>query len=265
VLFGGGITNRPFLKGILPINLSEFADDGETDDHQEEGTGMDPKLQRKLLGLPEDATDEQVTEALAKLPDDAVIGPPAPPEKETVSTGIVDKDNEGEPLAASDPKIAEVIKLAEASTDPAVKALAELVGGLQKTVLTQGGALALAEAESTVLKLGQPKDGKMLSAGAQELVKAALLNPTQENILKLSEGMIKGGIVAAGETVTRPHEGNPDGMSAVKKFDDLVEAKIKASDGKLDYNTSVELVANEHPQAYAEYRAASYSFVENRT
>src|SRR4051794_331314 len=60
VLFGGGITNRPFLKDILPLNMSELF--AEQQVHREE-SGMDPKKLRQLLGLPEDATEEQVTAA----------------------------------------------------------------------------------------------------------------------------------------------------------------------------------------------------------
>jgi hypothetical protein len=56
-LFGGGITNRPFLKDLLPLNLSElsFAE-------PKKETKLDPKELRKELGLPEDATDDQVME-----------------------------------------------------------------------------------------------------------------------------------------------------------------------------------------------------------
>jgi phage I-like protein len=266
VLFGGGITNRPFLKGILPINLSEFLSE-ELDDHQEEGTGMDPKLQRKLLGLPEDATDEQVTEALGKLPDTAVIvnAPVEPkgPKDDKVDAPVDDK--QPVPIAASEGDIEAVIKLAEASTDPAVKALVGLVGGLHKGMQIQGAALALSEARETVMRLSQPSDGKMLSAGAGQLLQEALLNPSRENILKLSEGMIKGGIVPAGEAETHRTEGTGDGAAAVRKFHDAVEAKVTASNGKMDFNAAAEVVASEQPVLFEEYRAASYSFVENRT
>lgn len=69
VLFGGGITNRPFLKGILPINMSEvFA---HAADQNNDGGVMDEKLRKQIakrLGLPEDAAEDQVLEALNKEP-----------------------------------------------------------------------------------------------------------------------------------------------------------------------------------------------------
>jgi len=261
VLFGGGITNRPFLKGIMPINLSEFIDD--SDIQLEEGNGMDPKLQRKLLGLPEDATDEQVTEALAKLPDDAVIAsPPAPPEKKTDDAkGAGGTDDKVEPIAASETSAQEVIRLAEASDDPAIKALAELAGGLVKKVASQGAALALAEAHATVLKLSAPQEGKMLSAGAGKLLEEALLEPSRENVMAFAEGMLKGGIVKAGETEVKEREANEDGTAAQKKFNDAVDAAMKSNE-KLLYADAVELVASEKPQLYSEYIEASYSWKE---
>jgi hypothetical protein len=57
VLFGGGVTNRPFLKDLLPINLSEltFAE------NKNEGKGMDLAKLRKLYGLAEDGSqDDQI-------------------------------------------------------------------------------------------------------------------------------------------------------------------------------------------------------------
>src|SRR5688572_7814218 len=57
VLFGGGITNRPFLKDLLPVNLSEltFAE------KKNEGKGMDLAKLRKLYGLAEDGSqDDQI-------------------------------------------------------------------------------------------------------------------------------------------------------------------------------------------------------------
>ena len=261
VLFGGGITNRPFLKNILPINLSEFIDD--SDIQLEEGNGMDPKLQRKLLGLPADATDDQVTEALAKLPDDAVISSPqAPPEEppKVKGTGSA-ADDKVEPIAASETSAQEVIRLAEASDDPAIKALAELAGGLVKKVASQGAALALAEAHATVLKLSQPNEGKMLSAGAGKLLEEALLDPSRENVMAFAEGMLKGGIVKSGEAEVREREAGEDGKEAQKRFNDAVDVKLKA-DKDLQYADAVELVAAENPTLFSEYQEASYSWKE---
>jgi phage I-like protein len=69
VLFGGALTNRPFLKDILPVNLSDIVEAPTPNQNtpQSEGDLMDPKTLRKTLGLAEDATDEQVNQKLGVL------------------------------------------------------------------------------------------------------------------------------------------------------------------------------------------------------
>jgi hypothetical protein len=66
VLLGGGLTNRPFLKDILPVNLSDLFTE-PTNPKSEPGGLMDPKALRLALGLAEDATEEQVNAKLAEL------------------------------------------------------------------------------------------------------------------------------------------------------------------------------------------------------
>jgi hypothetical protein len=63
VLFGGGITNRPYLKDLLPVNLSELAFERQLTEKKKEGNGMTEE-QLKLLGLPKDATEEQINAKL---------------------------------------------------------------------------------------------------------------------------------------------------------------------------------------------------------
>ncbi len=63
VLIGGGLTNRPFLKDLLPVNLSEVLGKQE----KEEVLSMSDELLSKVreqLELDEKATDKEVLEAL---------------------------------------------------------------------------------------------------------------------------------------------------------------------------------------------------------
>lgn len=66
VLFGGGITNRPFLKDILPLNLSEIVTEFKTPEKDpQEGREMALlEALRKQFNLSDDATEEQALEAL---------------------------------------------------------------------------------------------------------------------------------------------------------------------------------------------------------
>lgn len=248
VLFGGAITNRPFLKDILPLNMSElFAE------QTERNQGMDPKKLRVKLGLPEDATDEQVETALdaatKKEPDGGGGGNEPKPEDKN-------KKEEPEPIAASD-ILAEVKKLAEGDASPAVKKLTELVEGLSKTVATQGAALQLAETQLVVRQLAEPTNGRMLSAGAQKQLQELLIAPTPDGVKKFTEGLLKDGLVPVGESSTRQDsQANGD---VIKQFTDKIDELQKSND-KLSYSDAADRVASEDPDLFAAYQEASYAF-----
>jgi phage I-like protein len=253
VLFGGGITNRPFLKDILPINMSElFAE-------QTQEAGMDPKKRRLLLGLPEDATDEQCEAA-----EDARLK-----ELET-DDKTDDKDGKGapvvtEPVAAGEQLPPEVIQLSE--SNPAIKALVDGYAALNQQVNIQGAALKLAEVQNQVTKLAEPKDGYALSAGSQELLQKALMEPSQATVVALVEALrAPTGRVQLGEANVRTTTGDGDGEDSTKKFNDAVAAKIDAAvkaGGKMDYGDAVSQVAAERPDLFESYRQGSYAFKEN--
>jgi phage I-like protein len=74
VLYGGALTNRPFLKTLVPINLSEHWTDELTEQYgkdaperEKEVNGLDPKELRKLIGLSEDASDDAVKAKIKEL------------------------------------------------------------------------------------------------------------------------------------------------------------------------------------------------------
>lgn len=262
ILFGGGITNRPFLKDILPLNMSELSlAEGQT---QQEGKGMDPKLLRKLLGLPADATDEQVNAKLSALPDDAVIqAPPKGTEGDDKGGKEDDKNKGGEGAEGSQPIAAtelpaEIVKLSESS--PAIKQLTDLIVGMQTQLQTTTAALHLSETARKVQQLSEPKNGQTLSASSQKLLSDLMLNPSTENVEKFVRGleMVKLGETAGLRGGDRHSEG--DGTESVKKFNDAVQALM--TQDKLDYGTAVERVASTQPQLFAEYREASYAFKE---
>lgn len=68
VLFGGALTNRPHLKGILPINLSEY----EEKTTEDEGKKSNRDLLEALANLygvqfDENTLDENLSKAIAKV------------------------------------------------------------------------------------------------------------------------------------------------------------------------------------------------------
>lgn len=70
VLFGGSLTNRPFIKNMNPVMLSEDINTNYCEyiklNKKEDGNIMNPEL-IKVLKLDEKATEEQVIEAINKL------------------------------------------------------------------------------------------------------------------------------------------------------------------------------------------------------
>jgi phage I-like protein len=241
VLFGGGITNRPFLKDILPLNLSElFAEQAK------EGTGMDSKKLRQLLGLSEDATDEQVEAALVERPKEEVI-------KEKEEESLVT-------IAASETLPKEVIELAEKS--PAIKALVESVTLLQNTVGQQGVALKLAETAVAVQKLAEPINGKALPAATQTSLQSLMVKLPKElsdEVVALFTDLNKSGYVQLGEISNSGDHSTEDGQGAAKRFNDKVDALMK-SDDKLTYSDAVMSVSLAEPDLFQSYRESTYIF-----
>ncbi|MHA2047382.1 MAG: phage protease, partial [Candidatus Thorarchaeota archaeon] len=100
VILGGGLTNRPFLKNLLPVNLSELYDEKE---EEKEDESMELTELLETLGLSEEATEEDALAAIKLLQEETT-----PPDD--------DVDDE-------------VIKLAE--ENPVVKALIDEVAELK--------------------------------------------------------------------------------------------------------------------------------------
>lgn len=261
ILFGGGITNRPFLKDILPLNMSELSLAEEQ--AQQEGTGMDPKKLRKLLGLPEDATDEQVNEALNALPDDATITQPQAEDEGDEDDDEGDDEPEGtrQPELVGAGQYGEVIKRLSESTNPEVKALAEAMGGLVQVVNVQGQALRLADTTIRVQKLMEPVNGKALPAGVQKMLSDALAKPSTESVFALIEAINKTGHVSLGESDANTRT-DSEGKDASTKLSEKI-AELQKSDSKLSYADAAQMAAEQNSDLFDGHRAGSYAFVEN--
>lgn len=117
VLMGGGLTNRPFIKNMQPVLLSE---DVQLEEHQDNTSFIytskidnerdESKLNKKLLGilkLDENATEDQVSEAVNKVVED---NENLTKEVETKTAEIADKEKEIETKTTENTKLSETIK-----------------------------------------------------------------------------------------------------------------------------------------------------------
>lgn len=247
VLFGGGITNRPFLKDILPLNLSEAFE--EANDKTNEGAEMSDALKqvKDKLGLKEDATDEEVLAAL-----DAK-------EQEQTPEPITSEKQEEQEQEQLVPQLSEIKKLAE--NNPAV-------AGLLAVVEAQGAQLSEATKQlkegtvsATVTRLSEKAAEKgyaLPPTVKDELKKALSESPSKQfsdALVSSFEKLIEVGIVKMsedGHTRRDDTENDP-----VKKFNDEVAKQMEAK--KLSYSDAVVLVSSEKPDLFNEYRAGSYA------
>jgi phage I-like protein len=234
VLSGGAITNRPFLKDLQPLNLSEFIiEPGQAKD-PEERNDMDPKKFAELLGLPADATEEQL---LAKT-------------KEF-------KDKAEKPPAQLSDADAELKKLSE--SNPAIKKLMESQQLLVEQNAKTAATLRLSEVRNNVTQLSEDlrlKNVALPAAAIEGLTK--VLHESNENlgkqILELVKGLGETGLVELGEKGQQRTSSNSD---PVKYFTEKI-AKVQV-DHKLSFADAVAKLAIEEPDAYREYAHNSYA------
>src|SRR5690349_19034546 len=261
VLLGGALTNRPFLKDILPINLSEVFENAH-----KEGGSMPAGLKKlsaddamkelaKKHGLdPETATPEEIVAAVeaaktAEPPDDdktktdpPVTEPVKTPEPETLSARLSD-DQRKDPF---------LVKLAEVA-DTQAKQLAEAT----KTIQVLSTANRMADVDAKLLQLSDDVNGaKIVLAPAQrEVAREILLALPAEQGRKYLEQLA---VVTQGKATVQLGEvggmqgGSGNGGNATKAFPDAAAKAM--SEKKLSYVDAVEHVARTEPKLFTDYQ-----------
>jgi phage I-like protein len=246
VLAGGGLTNRPYMKNLLPVNLSElsFSDPPEEEDE------VDGKKLRAALQLAETITDEEVFTKLGEL----VAGVTKLTDDNKKLTDEIAKLKTPEPEV--DP---ELKKLIEGS--PAFAKMYEAWQAKEKQLAEAQTALRLAEVNG---KLAEIQNGKTfaLAPVIKDDVRDILVKSDPEaakKLYELLEKLVDGSAVV--DLSERGYSGRRelDGGDTVRRFNEAVKALMEA-DKNLDYGSAVEAVAKEKPQLFSEYREQSYQF-----
>ena len=241
VILGGALTNRPFMKNLVPINLSEATFENAFElVAAVQGTTVD-----SLKGGKTEMTPEEITAAVEK----------ALTEKLAELTKAAPKEPNAEPL-----KLSEVAEL---------KALAEdnpLVGALIRQVENQG--LNIVETQKQlreteiVTRLSEFDRSKLvLTPVAKKLVHTLLSEipyEQHEAFWQLMEHMRKSQSFLvdlserAGVNVKYGVDRSPS-----KRFTELVNKELAAG---MNYADAVERIAQQNPELYEEYRQESFSF-----
>jgi hypothetical protein len=250
VLFGGGLTNRPFMKNLLPVNLSELLSEGPPKDTPPTEAEVDLKKLCTLLGLAETSTEEQV---LAKLGE--------------MASGVVKLTDDNKKLADEIEKLKkdpnegldpELMRLVEASP-----AFAKVLSDMQekdKKLTEMQTAMRLTEVNSQLVELQRGKTFA-LAPSVKDEVRNIMLKSTPEAGKQLFEFMSK---VMDGTAMVDLSERGAvgrrlDEVDATNRFNELVKQFMEANKGT-DFGAAVEAVAKAQPQLFAEYREASYQF-----
>jgi hypothetical protein len=244
VLFGGGLTNRPFIKGMVPVNLSESeAEQARLAEETTPSTGsvgateggaVDLTAIRKALKLSEGTSDAAVLEAaVAKL---AEVPTPAP-EADDIKA-----------LAETNPLVAKML----AAQQESEKRLAEMEASVRLAEVRT--ALHEVDADTTIAitpatkELAQPLLTKLPHKERAELVAILRQFAEGKGTVQLGEGKAVG---------TSPDTKSADG-DPVKKFTDLV-SQIEKED-KLPYRQSLSVATQRDPRLFEAYHEATTAF-----
>jgi hypothetical protein len=241
VLFGGALTNRPFLKGILPINLSEVIPENS-------GEYMLEEL-RKLLGLPDTATEAEVLAAAntrLELPDPNEGGNGNQGEGAKGTVG--DKKPEGTP----DPEGGKKDEPIAASED---------VIKLHERIALLEAAAKLSDVTVRLSDLKEVKNGKvaLTPAGIDQLKALALDAPSgdyQDKLFKFAESVMTTGVVELGERAGNRNDGQNNANSEGQQFIKLTEDY--ATEHKVSFREAAEAVSMAEPDLFSAYQNESY-------
>ena len=233
VLAGGGITNRPFLKDIVPINLSEFFSDEFQKHNPTQGENMTAEQRAQLLvslGLPETATDADIVAALLTKVEEA-----EKPEEKSVE----EKAAEPAPVAVA------------ASENPQFKLLSEQINAMQIKLDESEKKLHESAIKEKVVSLTEvaKSSGYTIAIPVRDKMTVALSDPTLDNVEKAFASLLaKDSIVQLGESQVRKTSDVP----AESSFESGVKALMLSE--KLDYSSALLKFAEENPEAYSNYR-----------
>lgn len=251
VFFGGALTNRPYMKNLVPINLAETTIEAAIglaaaiQKGKEGEKDMDLVKFAKAVGLAETATEDEVFKALAEK-----LTPPAPDKKDDKKTPEVPSVKLSEELK----------RLSE--DNPMVKALIETVDSqnkalheFQKSMVESTINAKLAEFDNSQIILTPVAKDKI-----HDLLVAMPVNLHEQmwevlGLMKSSSGLL----VELGERAgAAPRYGKS--KDAVSLFMD--EVTKTATEKKITLDEAMGEVSRNNPDLWNQYRAGSYAFTE---
>lgn len=260
VFFGGALTNRPYMKNLLPINLSEATVDSMLEfteiltkgkeqlvkETPKEGEDVDLKKLTEALGLPPETTESELLAKLAEVGKGSGGGNKQEPKKQ--------------------PEVPEV-KLSEelrklSDENPLVKALIDTVDAQNKALTDFKVSLREQDVNRRLAEFDKSKI--VLTAKAKDMVYDFAMDVPVEladRFWTILETMRNSSslMVELGERAgTAVRYGRA--KSAPDQFMD--ESNKLAQTEKISLTEAMDRVARDNPALFSEYRKATYSFQE---
>jgi hypothetical protein len=260
VLMGGGLTNKPFLKDILPVNLSEVLGGEWTLDSNGNVVFDDKIVKAKERGM--DLLSELATLLGVQLSGDSSS------DTETVVSAlkaIFNKKATKEPVAGPD-----IQKLVD--EHPTLKTLIERLEDQDKTIATLEAAHKLSESNRllTEWRAGGTAKKFGLPAVLDDDVRGILLSAPKamaESFAKVMSKIVETGLVALGEKAPRLPRPNEPGEGAegdaLKEVEQRTAELMRSANEKgtkLSEREALTILFRDDEDLYDRYRKASYAF-----
>jgi hypothetical protein len=255
VVLGGGLTNRPFLKNLEPVNLSELTDSTKENI-------MELAELARILGLSEDATEEDVKAKLSELAGSATLD--LTKLSITESDGkvtVTHPDLEGEVTHSlsvekeeQQEEEKELAKLAE--TNPVIAKLLSDNKAMQDDMAELKAAARLSEVTTQLSELGADHNTAFPPVVQQKLAPVMVQIPKKfsDNLADALKELMKVGFVALGEKTPTGSNGSRDD-DAVEKYLSEINRLRKEND-KLSTMQAAAIVRRENPQLHHDYTEA---------
>jgi phage I-like protein len=228
VLFGGAITNRPHLKDIQPINLSESG-------QIEEGDNMDKVIQALSALLGVELSEEDSEEVVGQKLSEAVRGLQKPAVEEKAADKL-------QKLSETNPEIATL--LSEREEDRKRIALLEATHRLSETTRqlqeAKSEKFALPPSFTDVMR----RELSSIPAEASDKILDALKQLTESGLVPL-------GSAPQGD----PNKRLTERGDLVKKFHEEVD-KLTTGEKALSYGDAITDVATKQPELFDAYNDA---------
>lgn len=250
VLQGGALTNRPYMKGMAPVTLTELI---QNERHIMDRAALEALA--KSLGV--EFTESTNDDDLQKLVSDAAIASAAGSSDDDTDGDDDTSDNsDDETQSETDPVLATLSE--KQKNDPVIVALLaeRKATAVRLAQLEVNARLSEISVKLTDLR---PTKGFALAPKSETKLKEIMLSvPAKvgDQVYNLVKSLLSdGGMIELGEIGgigSKP----TSGAQASDEFETLAQKKLSEND-KMSYADAVELVASERPELYDAYLTAT--------